>query len=282
MTGLVTHNQTCAKKELIAEVKMDLQVLVSTMHQTDHGLLKRMNIQSDAIVVNQCAKNEFEEFEYKGNKIRFLSLAERGVGLSRNTALMRATADVCLFADDDLRYVDNYVKIIHEAFENNPTADMIMFNVPSMNSKRPSNEINKRHRVRWFNCLKYGAVRIAMKTGKIRHANIFVSLIFGGGAQYSSGEDSLFIFEAIKKGLKIYAEPAVIGYVSQETSSWFMGYTDKYFIDKGALYACISRRWAKLLCLQFAIRHGNMFKKDKTWMKAYQLMIRGVNEFANS
>ena len=29
---------------------MSLQVIVATMHQTDHSLLDRMNIQSDAII----------------------------------------------------------------------------------------------------------------------------------------------------------------------------------------------------------------------------------------
>ena len=58
---------------------MNLQVLVSTMHQTYPSLLEKMNIQSDAIIINQCDRNEFEEFEYKGNNIKFLSFAERGV-----------------------------------------------------------------------------------------------------------------------------------------------------------------------------------------------------------
>ena len=89
---------------------MRLQVLISTMHQTDHSLLDKMNIQSDAIVINQCDRNEIEEFEYKGHHIQWMSLKERGVGLSRNTALMRADADIVLFADDDVIYDDGYEK----------------------------------------------------------------------------------------------------------------------------------------------------------------------------
>ena len=76
---------------------MTLEVLVSTMYQKDYSLLDRMNIQTDAIVVNQCNENSIEKFEYKGHKIKWISLNERGVGLSRNTALMRSTADICLF-----------------------------------------------------------------------------------------------------------------------------------------------------------------------------------------
>lgn len=255
---------------------MNLEVLVSTMHQTDHNLIKKMNIQSDAIIVNQCDKNEFESFDYKGNLIQFLSLSERGVGLSRNNALMRATGDICIFADDDVVYLDDYNKIILEEFNKNPLADIIIFNVPSTNPERPMHISKKNTRVRWFNCLKYGAVRIAVRTEKLKVANIYFSLLFGGGAKYSAGEDSLFIAECIKKKLKIYTSTSIIGYVSQEESSWFEGYTDKYFIDKGVFYSCLSKKYSKILCLQFILRHYKLFINEKSLVKAYNLMIKGT------
>jgi glycosyltransferase involved in cell wall biosynthesis len=255
---------------------MNLQILVATMNQIDKSLVEKMNIKSNAIIINQCNKNEFLEFNYKGKNIKFISLSERGVGLSRNNALMRATSDICLFADDDVRYVDEYENIIIKAFKENPKADIIIFNVISENPNRPIQTTNCYSKVRWFNCLKYGAVRIAVKTDRIREVNIYFSLLFGGGAKYSAGEDSLFIAECIKKGLKVFASPEVIGYASQLDSTWFEGYTDKYFIDKGVFYSVLSKRWARIFCLQFIIRHYKLFIKDKPLIKAYKLMIKGT------
>ena len=51
---------------------MNVQVLVAAMHQTDKSLLEKMNIQSDAIVCNQCGTNEFEDFTWNGHAIRYL------------------------------------------------------------------------------------------------------------------------------------------------------------------------------------------------------------------
>ncbi|MED3652389.1 glycosyltransferase family A protein [Heyndrickxia sporothermodurans] len=257
---------------------MNLEVLVSTMHQSDYSILDRMNIHSDAIIINQCDENQYKELDYNGNSIRFLSFNERGVGLSRNNALMRATADICLFADDDVTYVDNYKEIICEAFKKLPDADIILFNVPSTNPNRPYPNITKQTRIKWFNCLKYGAVRMAIKTESIKRSNIYFSLLFGGGARYSSGEDSLFISECIKRGLKVYGLPIEIGKVSQESSSWFNGYTDKYFIDRGILYAFLSKRWSTLLCIQFIIRHRKKFEKSKSWKEALVLMLKGKKD----
>jgi len=258
---------------------MNLQVLVSTMHQTDHSLLEKMNIHSDAIIVNQCDKNEFEEFEYKGRRIKFFSFAERGVGLSRNTALVRATGDVCLFADDDVTYVDNYRDIILKEFNDNPQADVIIFNVISTNKERGIHTTSKWTRLHFYNCFRYGTVQIAIRTEQARKSNISFSLLFGGGAKYCCGEDSLFIADCLKSRMRIYASPQTIGTVTQAESTWFKGYTDKYFIDKGALYVCLSKRWTKLLCLQFAVRHRKMFEEHKTAFRAYTLMTIGAKQF---
>lgn len=258
---------------------MNLQVLVSTMYQTDHELVEKMNIQSDAIFINQCDTNKFEEFDYKGNNIKFLSFAERGVGLSRNNALMRATADICLFADDDVKYVDNYNDVIISAFLNKPYADVIVFNVMSTNPEREGYIITKEKRLQFYNCLRYGTYRIAVRTKSIRKANIFFSQLFGGGAKYGSGEDSLFLIDCLKKGLKIYASPRMIGTVTHSESTWFNGYTDKFFYDKGALFASMSKRWARLLSLQFIIRRNYLFQDEKTMFEAYKLMRKGIGEY---
>ncbi|TQR12716.1 glycosyltransferase family A protein [Psychrobacillus soli] len=258
---------------------MNLQVLVSTMYQDDHSLLEKMNIQSDAIFINQCNKNDFQNFVYKGNEIKFLSFAERGIGLSRNNALMRATADICLFADDDVTYVDNYKDIIINAFKSNPKANIIVFNVQSTNPEREEYIIHDEKRLRFYNCLRYGTFRVAIRTESLRKKNIYFSLLFGGGAKYGSGEDSILIMDSLKKGLKIYASPEKIGTVTHKESTWFNGYTDKFFIDKGALFYNISRRWASLLSLQFVIRKRSLFKDDKKILEAFKLLIKGIRNY---
>ncbi len=260
---------------------MKLQVLISTMQQAinDHSLLDKMNIQSDAIVINQCDRNHYENFNHKGYSVSIFSFSERGVGLSRNNALMRATADICLFGDDDVTYVNDYSDIIIKEYKDHPDADVIIFNLPSTNPKRSTPKIKKWHRLRFYNCLRYGAYQISIKTTSIHKASIYFSLLFGGGARYSAGEDSLFLFDCIKKGLKVYASPRVIGTVKHDKSTWFKGYTEKYFIDKGAFFACLSKRWAKMLCLQFTARHFRMFAHEKSIIEAYKLMLQGTKQF---
>ena len=258
-----------------------LQVLVVTMKQNSHNLLERMKINSDALIGNQTDIDKKETFFYNGNKIEWYSWNERGVGLNRNNLLMRSRADIVLFADDDVSYVDDYTQKIIKEFEDHPESDVIIFNVPSTcKDTRQKDYIAKKwKKLNLINCFRHGTFRIAVRREEILKKNIFFTLLFGGGAKYSAGEDSLFIADCIRKKLKVYESPLIIGNVSHEESTWFKGYSKKYFKDKGAFYACFSKFIPHLWCLQFAIRRRKLFINEMSFMNACKFMFEGVKEF---
>lgn len=249
---------------------MKVEVLVAAMNQNDHSLLEKMKISTDVIVGNQCERDFVERFEFRGNRAVYLNFNERGVGLNRNNALMRAQGDICLFADDDMVYVDDYESIVINAFEEHPEADLIAFNLME---KEPSRYvIRKEQKVNYLNYLRYGTARIAVRLDSLRKNGIYFNQCFGGGTQHCHGEDNIFITECLKAGLKMYALPVIIAELTEEReSTWDTGYGEKYLVDQGYLYRAISKRWWKLLCLQDSIRRG---KRDyrMSWRKAYNLM----------
>ena len=254
---------------------MKIQVLVAAMNQSDHSLVDKMNIQTDAIVGNQCDKNSIEDFELGNCHIKYLNFAEKGVGLNRNNALMRATADICLFADDDMVYVYNYPEIISKSFEDNPCADVIVFNLAEKVQTRKI--ITKKGKVGYLNYLRYGTARVAVRLDSIKKHGIYFNQCFGGGTEHSHGEDNLFLNACLKKGLKIIAIPTTIAMLTEErASSWNNGYDERYIRDQGVLYRALSKKWWKLLCLQDAIRRSKSYQKK--WYNVYRLMVKSSNK----
>lgn len=255
---------------------MRVQVLIATMHQSDHSLLEKMNIQSDAIVGNQCERNTVEEFIWNGHSIKYLNFAERGVGLNRNNVLMRANADICLFADDDMVYENGYADTVRAAFTENPEADVIVFNLYERTATRK--RITKKTDVGYLNYLRYGTARVAVKLSSVKKNGIYFNQCFGGGTEYCHGEDNLFLNACLKAGLKIVAIPDYIATLTDEReSSWNNGYNEKYIMDQGALYRTLSRRWWRLLCLQDALRRSKSYKKSI--FSTYCLMILGAKKY---
>jgi glycosyltransferase involved in cell wall biosynthesis len=252
---------------------MNIQILIATMNQTDHTILDRMNIQTDAIVGNQCDKNEIKDFAYKDQSIKWLSFKERGVGLNRNNVLMRATSDIIMFADDDMVFTDHYEEIIAEAYKKLPHADVIIFDLQYPN--RPRKPITKIERLTARKCMRFGAARISAKLEPLRIHGISFNLCFGGGARFSSGEDSLFLMDCIRKGLKIYSYPVVIAKLIERKSTWFVGYNDKYFFDKGVLFSLLYPRLCKVYAIIHCMRQYRQYR-EYGLLCAYRQIKRGI------
>lgn len=263
----------CTDYLIVDGVIMNIQVLIATTNQNDYSLTEKMNIQTNAIVGNQCERNEVVEFEDEGKCIKWLSFKEKGVGLNRNNTLMRADAEIVMFADDDMVFVDDYEKLVKEAFERIPKADVIVFDLlyPDR-SRKPITRIKKLSAQK---CMRFGAARISAKLNSLRINGLFFNLCFGGGARFSSGEDSLFFLDCIRKGLKIYSYPVVIAKLTDRESTWFNGYNDKYFFDKGVLFSELFPRLCNLYVLVHCIKKHNRYA-EYGWFRAYRQMLKGI------
>lgn len=257
---------------------MNLQVLVATMNQTDHSLVETMNIKSETIIANQCGKVGFEEFDYKSHKIKLYSFNDLGIGLNRNNALIRATSDLCLLADDDIVYYDNYNELITKSFEENKEADVIIFNLDEVETRRFV--ITERMKIGYFNFMRFGAVRIAFRRRSVVKKGINFNILFGGGTEFTGGEDTLFLKSCLDSKLQVIALPITLGKIEESRpSTWFSGFTESYFINRGALFAALSPRFAKLLCIQFIFRRFKSFDSKLTARQALDFMYEGIRRY---
>lgn len=256
-----------------------VEVLCATMHQKDFSKFQQMNIQSDIVYANQSDQTAYDEAVWGDYKSKMITTDTRGVGVNRNIALLYSTGEYVLISDDDMKYVDGYAEIVENAFEEIPDADCIIFNIETIGADFGRRHNVKSKRVRWFNALNYGAARLAVRRISLKREGIFFNTNFGGGTKYSAGEDTLFICSMLRKGLKLYTYPVAIASVDQTSSTWFNGYTEKFYYDKGALFSAVSKIYAQPLCLQYLIRHRQYKQSGITFIKAYKLMRQGIKGY---
>ncbi len=254
---------------------MKLQVLVSAVNEDSSTLASRMHIESDAIIINQTNHFGYQEYTHNGRQIQCYELNEKGVGLSRNNALLRADGDILLFADEDIVYDKGYEKRILDAFAAHPNADFLLFNM-RVGASRATYHTEKFHRVHIWNAGRYPTYSFAVRREKLHAAHVTFSLLFGGGAKYSNGEDSLFLKDCLRYGLKVYATPIEIGMERERESTWFQGYTDKFFIDRGVLYHFLYGRFAWLMAVRFIAAHGRVMCTEIPKKNALALMRKGI------
>lgn len=256
---------------------MQVQVLASVMNQSMEQIAKQMNLGSDAVIINQCDRLQQEEMAYKGHRVRFFSFPDRGIGRSRNEAILRADMDICLFSDEDIVYEEGYAQAVAREFEQNPGADMILFNI-EVEEPRRTYHIEARKRVHWYNCGRYGAVSFAVRRDSLLASGVTFSLLFGGGAKYSNGEDSLFLKEFMGKGYRVYTAPVTIGREQAGDSTWFAGYHEKFFHDRGVLYHYLYGFLALPMSMRFLLAHRSRLCETAGLRQAFQWMRQGIQE----
>ena len=254
---------------------MKIQVLVSTMFRENLNFLKTMNLSNNCIVINQCDKNDVKVI----NNNKFISTVDRGLSKSRNLAIKNSNAHICIIADDDLEYVDNYESIVKNAYNSIPDADVIIFKLPPSFKKRVKtlfnlNQIKKLHFIHLFGIISF---QISFKRNSIRE--IFYDERFGAGSGLiSNGEENIFLHDCLRKKLNIYFYPInILSNINQDQSSWFEGYNSNFLQDRVAVFYRISKSFYPILFMQYILRRKMLFE-NLSFIQMYSYMKLGIKK----
>lgn len=261
---------------------MRLQHIISTMHQTDFSVLEPMNCKCDMLVVNQTDEEKTEQTVLSGCSAKMIYTTERGLSNSRNMLLENADGDVVLIGDDDLVYVEGYEKIIAEAHEKYPEADIIAFNFTESEFENTRKHAVEPTYLNLFSISKTSSVEITIKLERVKEKNISFDTLLGLGARFGSGEENAFLADCLRAGLKILYIPQVICYIPpmpEERVKWQDGFNEDYFVKKGACFHRIYKNKFLLFSAAFILLKKRNIFKNVPVLKAISWMIRGKKEY---
>ncbi len=234
-----------------------LAVLVTTMNEQDHSKYSEMNLQTDAVIANQADFEGFTETEKEGRRIRFITKPERGLSRNRNTAIDNCFSDCeyVMFSDDDLTFYDGYEALVLEIFKNHPDADAIKFNINCVSKRKITmSPIRNFHRAARREVTSFGVCALVIKTSALKKSGIRFNEFFGAGTQNYCGEDSIFLQDLFKKGIRLYLSPECIADIDQSDSSWYDGDLKKFSTVCGMIIDEIYPFISYLLCVRSALK----------------------------
>ncbi|MBO4106824.1 glycosyltransferase [Streptococcus suis] len=256
-------------------------VLVATLeHENIDQLLMEMNLSTvESIVINQSRSARDETSVLQREQATIVHSRRLGLSASRNEALSYANSGaICQVADDDLVFVDNYQEIVNRAYQEYPDADIIIFYVDFENHaiKRPRLSKGK---LSYLDAMRVSSVQISFKKSSFEKVGLSFDERFGIGAQYGSGEETILLFDALGKGLKIYSYPEKIASLRDRESHWDRSNTPENCRKRGAIYKRMTKRWYWLLILQFAIRKRKMMLPEISMVQNIRYMLQGAKNF---
>ncbi len=255
--------------------KMILEVLISCMHKEDMDIINDSKITGHALVINQCDKEDYDEQKTKNGLARMYSVKDRGLTKSRNSAIEKSQGDICLICDDDEVFEKDYQQKILSAYEQLPDADIIIFKM----TNRPPSFPDKVIRLKFPKIMKVSSWQISFKKQSLIDSGVRFDELLGAGTGNGAEEELKFLKDSLKAKLKIYYVPSEIASVGQESSTWFKGFNEKFFKDRGNTTRYIlGLPLSVLYGFYYVIRKKKMYSADITPMNALKAIMSGIKE----
>lgn len=251
-----------------------LCILLSCMYEKDKKIIKRSNIQSNCVIINQCDEDKKEQINLENSKTcLWINSKKRGLSISRNMAIYNSSTDICLIADDDEIFVNDIEDKILEAYKKIPQADIIVFDIENY----PKKIRNKIFKFKRLQLLKVSSVQITFRKKSIADNDLKFDIKLGAGTGNGAGEENKFLLDAYDKGLKIYHYPLKIARMIENKSTWFKGYDEEYFYKRGASTRYILGFWLSCLyAVYFLIFKYEEYKNNISFFNAFKNISFGI------
>lgn len=242
--------------------RISLEIVVTTMNQCDTKKYREMNLQTDAIIANQTDRNAYSEDYESGHLVKMISTKTRGLSRNRNIGITLTTADLIVFADDDLVFVDGYEELILRGFSEHPNADAILFDMKvvaiseekKVEYSKTSNDFRPASR---RELSRFGVCGLVIRKEVLRKHSLYFNETFGSGTENYCGEDTIFLQDMLNKKINLFLSPIVIAEIDKSNSTWFDGFNENRFYVNGKILAAIYPYMARLI----AIRSSYKFSK---------------------
>lgn len=241
---------------------MNLEVLVTTMYQTNTAKYQEMNLQTDAVIANQTDRNEYKVEQIAGHNLKMISTDTRGLSRNRNIAIALSSAELIMFMDDDAVFLEGYEEKVLEEFEKHPEADAIRFETNTVaisdQKKVEMSEVKQIFRKATRRELaRYGVCGLVIRGEIMKRFCLHFNECFGPGTENYCGEDTIFLQTMLNKKIRLFLSPITVADIDKSGSTWFEGYNEKYFYVTGRVFEKIYPHVACAL----AIRSAWKFRK---------------------
>lgn len=222
---------------------MNLDILISTI---DRGIERISNIllpvRSNVryIISHQYTDEQYLPIprELLRDDVLVSQIPGKGLTKSRNNAIRLATGDVCVIADDDVRYTNEYFDKIINAYQGG-TYDMICFKINTgIGNPEYKNYPQKPIKISSLKDHTPSSIEITFKRKLILDIKIEFDERFGLGSWLNGGGENLFVYDAIKQGLKVGFIPEfIVEHTFESTIKSFPKYAQRRVRVNGALDA---------------------------------------------
>lgn len=204
-------------------------------------------------------------------------LSGRGLSLNRNNALEHAQGDLCLIADDDMRYCDDAFDNILHTFGEHPDVDVAQFQVKSYDGRWLKNYASQSYVFRPDDtrCVYPSSVELVLRREAWRRGLRFNPHLGLGAAYLTAGEEEVLLADAVALGMQVSYFPCCIARTDAACTGGRFPYDAGVQRAKGAVFYRRFGLWeARWRCVREALSWG--VRKGCNPFQLWHHMMQGI------
>lgn len=222
--------------EVLMPQRSDVSYIVSYQY-TDERYL-------ELIPKDIAERTDVHIYKYKG----------QGLSNNRNQALSHARADIVLYADDDTRLTADAFDIIFATFAQHPDVDVAFFQVSSYIGRWLKDYPDAATPLPYPLPYHVSTIEMAFRRVKVQ-GKVRFDERFGLGTKFlTSGEEEIWVYDAVRAGLALHFFPSKIAETSMMLQQSLLYVDAGVQRSLGAQTYYIHGRTAWFRCLRFALR----------------------------
>lgn len=264
--------------------KMKLDILICTYNDgigRCHDILLPENKNICYKISHQIQDSKYANIppELKNRKdVEISQISSTGLSNNRNNVISMARGDICIIADDDVRFEINGLMSILDCFSKNDNIDIIAGKIKTYPGEGEYKKYKKKnHRIKTFHIGSISSIEIAFRRNSIIDNHIKFDNRFGlKGSLYMKGEESIFLKDAIDASLRIYYYPTYFVIHHKESSCSNINYDSKEAEYLGALNWRLFKKLSLITMFVFTIKHYSRYINNISPISFIKAYMHGV------
>ncbi|AKA34990.1 hypothetical protein [Flagellimonas lutaonensis] len=254
-----------------------ITILVST---ADRRVIKnadllntRLHDNFRMVILNQMIEDS-EPLTISKKFCTVINSKTKGLSKSRNLAFAQVEKGIGVIADDDVRYLESTEDTIRKAFKDFPSCQIFTFKIVT-----PEGKDFKRYADQTFvhnrkSILKVSSISMAVNVKIIKDVDLSFDERFGLGSIYPTGEENIYLNDALKRGISARFIPKPI--VVHEPMSSGKTLSPKILWAKGAMFRRLyGVKGLAVVVFFLFLKRKELQKKGTNFTEAYRLSIEG-------
>lgn len=211
--------------------------------------------------------------------VEISQISSKGLSKNRNNALSMAKSELCIIADDDVRYDIQNLESLIEWYEKSPEVDVILGKIETYDNEPEYKEYPVRpHTLSKKDIGGVSSIEISFRLKSVRDNAINFDERFGlCGSLFEKGEECIFLSDCLDNGLKLqYIPQYVVKHPKLSSTSGTL-----YDSNEATYYGALSYRiFSKLVYSVlpiFIMKHHNRYIQHITITKYIKSFLTGID-----